>query len=172
MRTPIFSISRASLWLQLSEQVWSWISSRVRAQPRFCAVYEVLPLFGFQFSQCRPRKLSVPVPSDAFRDNREFYDEAARLRFKTNFTGPIVTIPDITSHSRKNKTNTLKLNKKKSKKKKVAQTFCHSVTCLITMAAPTPPARHPSSLTPGNSRQSGRVLVVSVGAGQSLIWAR
>lgn len=27
-------------------------------------------------------------------------------------------------------------------------------------------------LTPGNSRQSGRVLVVSAGAAQPLIWAR
>lgn len=49
------------------------------------------------------------------------------------------------THMRKKKANTLKFVTE-LKKKKVAQTFCRSVTCLITMAAPLPPARHPSSL--------------------------
>lgn len=40
----IFSMSRRLKLKQLSKQVWSLISSGVRVQAQFCAVYEVLPL--------------------------------------------------------------------------------------------------------------------------------
>lgn len=78
------------------------------AQPRFYAVYEVLSLFGFPFSQCRPRKLSVGLSRPMRSGTKEnFTTRETRLYTLSNFTRQIVTcvptVPHITGHSHEGK---------------------------------------------------------------------
>lgn len=169
---PVFSPSRPSLWLQLSEQVWIFICSRVLAQPRFYAIYEVLSLFGFPFSQCRPRKLSVGQSRPMRSGTKENFTTRERVcTLSSNFTRQIVTcvptVPHITGHSHEEKkANTLKFVTELNKK---SCTDFLSL-CNVSHYHGSPPTPCPTPfLTPGNSRQSGRILVVSAGAGQPLI---
>lgn len=123
-KVPVFSPSRSLLWLQLSEQVWTFICSRVLAQPRFYAVYEVLSLFGFPFfSQCRPRKLSVGLSRPMRSGTKENFTTKERVcTFSSNFTRQIVTcvptVPHITGHSQEGKKSKYFKIRDRVKKKK------------------------------------------------------
>lgn len=178
-RTHIFCINRRP-------GIVAWSESAPRAGVNFnllscacsgavlCTLWGVasvlFPLFN---SLCRPRKLSVGL-SRLMRSGtmERFNDEGARLHFQTTFTGHNARLQFRTSPSTH---MTIKQvhNKISDRVKKKLHRLFVAVEAVSLPWQPPPPLSCPTPfLTPGNSRQSGRILVVSVGAGQPLIWAR
>lgn len=127
-------------------------------------------------SLCRPRKLSVGQ-SRLMRSGtmERFNDEGARLHFQTTFTGHNACLQFLTSPSTHMTIKQVHNKISDRVKKKLHRLFVavERVSLPWHPPPPPPPLSCPTPcLTPGNSRQSGRILVVSVGAGQPLIWAR